>query len=719
MLILLVFPANAQPASPSTDSPGAAKTKSETKAVWPNGTLTIGPMQIAAPQPAPIISAADLAKARAVLESVIDLRKPADNRQQICFWLLDENGNEIQQMDYTNVGPFSEGLSPVTKLFGTGYVNGEGVLVIPTQFGNARKFSEGLAWAHSQAKGNGYIDHEGRQVIASKDFFDGMPFSEGLAAVGARVNSSEKDDFRKSGENLPGKWGYIDKSGNFVTAPYYDQANDYHQNRAAVKRGEDWLFIDERGAQVGESYQLTGAFSEGLAPVRSASKWGFITREGKLEIPCQFEDAQDFSESLAAIKNGGKYGFINDSGKVAIKPIFKNVDRFSQGLCAAQSDDGKWGFIDQKGSFIIAPTYTLAKSFSDGRALVQAERKCGLIDKAGKYIIQPKYDYIFPYCGNRSVAANTNWNHPMMRMALMEMHLSGLKMHMDAESPTGVYIPADLADALKELDEMLPRAAKDDMKMLQVSEMNNYHLGFAMGLRNNWGLWKQSRLATYLNAVGLHHPDDMSATILNAYWSKLHQQPFDLAAEVAHYDAFWHQTNPRAAVRVKLPTSFTALLLSDATGKTISLDEIMKKTLVTVLAFCDKTDIGSSKLIATLNQLRPTYKDTDVKIVIVTPRKESGATEKNQPSVQGCLRYEAPASMLQDIKGLLHVATFDLPQTVVIESGSIIRYRIDGFDEKSTMKRLDGNIRHCVGIAEFRHAHPEDNSVKPGAAEIP
>jgi hypothetical protein len=36
-------------------------------------------------------------------------------------------------------------------------------------------------------------------------------------------------------------------------------------------------------------------------------------------------------------------------------------------------------------------------------------------------------------------------------------------------------------------------------------------------MRNNWGLWTGSRLATYFGDHGVHHPDDMSGIILTAY----------------------------------------------------------------------------------------------------------------------------------------------------------------------------------------------------------
>jgi hypothetical protein len=111
-----------------------------------------------------------------------------------------------------------------------------------------------------------------------------------------------------------------------------------------------------------------------------------------------------------------------------------------------------------------------------------------------------------------------------MRAALMHLHLEGLKIHSDKESTPDIYIPENLEDALKELDNMLPSAAKEDIKIIKKSEMNNYHHGFGTYLRNSWGLWKGERLAKFFNSIGINHPDDMSGKVLDSYWDKLHTE---------------------------------------------------------------------------------------------------------------------------------------------------------------------------------------------------
>src|SRR5215204_6073794 len=85
--------------------------------------------------------------------------------------------------------------------------------------------------------------------------------------------------------NYQGKYGFIDRKGEFVVIPQYDFAL---------------------------------SFSEGLAAVESDGKYGFINPKGELVIGFQFDDAHWFDEGMVAVKKNAKYGFIDKTGKLVI-----------------------------------------------------------------------------------------------------------------------------------------------------------------------------------------------------------------------------------------------------------------------------------------------------------------------------------------------------------------------------------------------------------------
>jgi hypothetical protein len=119
------------------------------------------------------------------------------------------------------------------------------------------------------------------------------------------------------------KWGYINKKGEFVVPPTYENA---------------WPYF------------------EGLAAVKLDGKWGYIDPSGKVMIVPQFEDGAprfsigEFWEGLAAVKIGSQWGFINKQGQVVIPPRFVAVWHFSNGL--AEVWDPDCAHIDTSGNTV-------------------------------------------------------------------------------------------------------------------------------------------------------------------------------------------------------------------------------------------------------------------------------------------------------------------------------------------------------------------------------
>jgi len=111
----------------------------------------------------------------------------------------------------------------------------------------------------------------------------------------------------------------------------------------------------------------------------------------------------------------------------------------------------------------------------------------------------------------------------------------------DPEAPNGVYIPKDLKDSFVELNKMLSLKLIEEMKNGPEDEMIHYHRTLGMWMRNNWRLWKGSRLSSYFNKLGIKHPDDMSGIILMSYWRHLNGRPLELKKQVKYYKDYWEK----------------------------------------------------------------------------------------------------------------------------------------------------------------------------------
>src|SRR5215212_2676940 len=92
-------------------------------------------------------------------------------------------------------------------------------------------------------------------------------------------------------------------------------------------------------------------------------------------------------------------------------------------------------------------------------------------------------------------------------------------------------------------------------------EMGKYHHGLGTRLRNEWGLWRTGPLYEHLYALGLRHPDDMSATILTSFWRRLHGQPLMVEQQVKRYQDFWRvQRPPDEKSNAECPSGITVTM---------------------------------------------------------------------------------------------------------------------------------------------------------------
>jgi hypothetical protein len=311
---------------------------------------------------------------------------------------------------YVRANEFSDGVAYV--FFWDGEKRADGIVDLNGKFtpletnGYEVAFHDGLArfqTADSHERKFGYMDKSGRVVIQPQ-FWDSGDFYEGRAWF----------EVLKNQEWL---YGFIDKTGRVVVpAQFTQKPGDFTEGLARVQGKQALGFIDTSGKFViPEKFrQLDLSFSEGLvaAFVESERPRGaYLDRSGKvvMEIPLWQQRTKrqldlfgvrwsldvPFSEGLAPVMSFNKFGFINKSGQVVIEPLFRGVQGFSEGLAGVKivGSDGDyvWGFIDRAGNFAIDPQFREVQPFAGGLArVVTLDDKQRLIDSGGKVIWEVK-----------------------------------------------------------------------------------------------------------------------------------------------------------------------------------------------------------------------------------------------------------------------------------------------------------------------------------------
>ena len=136
----------------------------------------------------------------------------------------------------------------------------------------------------------------------------------------------------------------------------------------------------------GHSYEMIEPFYEGLAVVRTNSKFGYIDKSGKLIIPMDYDYAVKFVNGLGRVNRDGKYGFINKKGVFIIPLIYDDSGFSFMEDCVKMRLEGKWGFLDSKGNTIVPCIYEEVRFFKDGLANVKLNGKWVFVDKTGKLV---------------------------------------------------------------------------------------------------------------------------------------------------------------------------------------------------------------------------------------------------------------------------------------------------------------------------------------------
>jgi hypothetical protein len=321
---------------------------------------------------------------------------------------IDRTGRFRIAPRYEGAGEFSEGVAYVWFWEGgqrrDGVVDEQGrFTALPEVNDYQFIFRDGLARFQTpmgQERRYGYMDKTGRVVIPPQ-FHDSGHFSEGLAWVSVLKER---------------RWlyGFIDKTGKVVIEPQFvQQPGDFVDGLAKVMGQTRVGFIDRAGMFriAVDNEHSDDSFSEGLLAVVQGSppRGVYIRRDGEVafEIPFwQQRTARQrslytirrlqlapFSEGLAPVLSFNKLGFIDRTGRVVIEPLFRETNGFAAGVAGGKfiGCDGEyvWGYIDRAGRFAIAPQFREARPFAGGLAHVSTpDGQKRLIDRGGKVVWQ-------------------------------------------------------------------------------------------------------------------------------------------------------------------------------------------------------------------------------------------------------------------------------------------------------------------------------------------
>jgi len=302
----------------------------------------------------------------------------------------------------------------------------------------------------------GFINKEGNWVI--------QPLYDDLGNF---------DDQDYCSAQLNEKWGFINRQGNWVIQPIFDSFYSFDDKEyCKTQLNEKWGFINRQGNWVIQPLfdSLTSFDLSGFCGAQLNEKWGFLNEEGNWVIHPLFDSLTSFELSgLCGAQLNDKWGFINKQGNWVIQPIFDTIGKFDEkGFCFAGLND-KFGFIDRNGNWKINPIFdiyyywqlfpTLASFDENNLCKASINEKYGLIDRQGNWAISPYYD---------DIKFNNRNNY------IIKQEIDGVYQFGIINSHGSVIIEPTLDEEIKFLDNFNIGIAQQQGKYGLINEFGNW-----------------------------------------------------------------------------------------------------------------------------------------------------------------------------------------------------------------------------------------------------
>lgn len=208
-------------------------------------------------------------------------------------------------------------------------------------------------------------------------------------------------------ENKDSKYGYIDLDCKLIIDPIFDFARDFENGRAVVgfevNYHRKFGLINKKGEFILEPlYDDVRIGTSKISIIKTDNKYGLIDEKGDIIVQPIYDYIDNFIEAdqnnFAKVKVDGKYGLINKSGDVIIEPVYEDIKINDKDVNAIVKNNEKYGVFNLEGNELIPCIYDEIDSFyPDETELtyykVKNDGKIGLISEENQIIIPLFYKY--------------------------------------------------------------------------------------------------------------------------------------------------------------------------------------------------------------------------------------------------------------------------------------------------------------------------------------
>lgn len=189
--------------------------------------------------------------------------------------------------------------------------------------------------------------------------------------------SSELEQIFPGSENLypsikSGKYGFVNKSGDWIISSRFEEVNLFSEGLAAVKNMGKWGFINQQDQMViNPDFDAVGKFNQGFAVVKKNGKSQLIDRSGNTIEGKAYDQILSLPDNYYITEKEGVFGLINSHGVEIIAPEFDEIRKEAQDIILVRKGDN-YGIMDEEGNYVL-PLYYKNIIFDHPSKLILAE----------------------------------------------------------------------------------------------------------------------------------------------------------------------------------------------------------------------------------------------------------------------------------------------------------------------------------------------------------
>lgn len=159
-----------------------------------------------------------------------------------------------------------------------------------------------------------------------------------------------------------GTWGFNDDAGKFYK-PFFVEGDSYFSSKALNTKNEN-------------------------------GKIGFITSDGRINIPFEYEESDLMREGFVAVKKNKKWGLLNFNGEIVLPFVYKYLRSPIEGKIIFRLDNDHVGLMNTDGKLCVEAKFSDITDLVDGVFLghsINNENITGIYSVNGKELMPQLY----------------------------------------------------------------------------------------------------------------------------------------------------------------------------------------------------------------------------------------------------------------------------------------------------------------------------------------